>query len=114
MGAPLPRGLIYKSGMVDPDGKESEDSQQPQKPKKQSSQIATELSDMVIYVQVRKSVYYSILHKVMMIHTEYIKMVLWHLLKMCLVTRDCSSSVYCDYFVQVSSNLSVGTLKSGK
>jgi hypothetical protein len=50
----LPRGQPYKLHTPDADWTDVEDSQ-PQKPKKQSSQIAKELSDMVIYVQVRQS-----------------------------------------------------------
>jgi len=49
----LPRGQFYKGHTADVDWADVEDSQ-PQKPKKQSSQIAKELSDMVIYVQVRQ------------------------------------------------------------
>jgi hypothetical protein len=50
----LPRGLPYKGHAADVDWTDVEDSQL-QKPKKQSSQIAKELSDMVIYVQVRQN-----------------------------------------------------------
>lgn len=49
----LPRGQPCKGHTADVDWTDVEDSQ-PQKPKKQSSQIAKELSDMVIYVQVRQ------------------------------------------------------------
>lgn len=49
----LPRGQPYKGHTADLEWTDVEDSQ-PQKPKKQSSQIAKELSDMVIYVQVRQ------------------------------------------------------------
>jgi hypothetical protein len=48
----LPRGQPYKMQTGDTDWTDVEDAQ-PQKPKKQSSQIAKELSDMVIYIQVR-------------------------------------------------------------
>jgi hypothetical protein len=50
----LPRGQPYKVHTGDADWTDAEDSQ-PQKPKKQSSQISKELSDMVIYIHVRKS-----------------------------------------------------------
>jgi hypothetical protein len=49
----LPRGQPYKIHTADVDWTDAEDSQ-PQKPKKQSSQISKELSDIVIYIQVRK------------------------------------------------------------
>jgi hypothetical protein len=50
----LPRGQPCKGPTADVDWTDVEDSQ-PQKPKKQSSQIAKELSDMVVYVQVRQN-----------------------------------------------------------
>ena len=58
----LPRVQPYKVYTADVDWTDVEDSQ-PQKPKKQSSQIAKELSDMVIYVQVLYLTWLQIEHK---------------------------------------------------